>query len=196
MAYSESSLAWHACAVGQENGQLKSKMVRPASMSALPSTYDDFLYAPVGESTNGALLTVLSVLARQNVDPWEEAADLSRMPHDTAARRLISMITASPGQSPTANQAAVADRLIALLPRRSTSLDRAPDVLQAKPTAHRSPPTVSLMVIAIYVGVIFLTQWIAASIFEKPPDPAASAPSLPSTPGETPPSSKTNESPR
>ena len=165
-------------------------------MSALPSTYDDFLYAPVGESTNGALLTVLSVLARQNVDPWEEAADLSRMPHDTAARRLISMITASPGQSPTANQAAVADRLIALLPRSSTSLDRAPDVLQAKPTAHRSPPTVSLMVIAIYVGVIFLTQWIAASIFEKPPAPAVSAPSLPSTPGETPPSSKTNESPR
>jgi hypothetical protein len=65
----------------------------------LPSAYDDFLYAPVGESTNGALLTVLSVLARQNVDPWEEAADLNRLPRDTAARRLTAMFTASPGQS-------------------------------------------------------------------------------------------------
>ena len=58
-------------------------MVRLASPSVLPSTYDNFLYAPVGESAHGALLTVLSVLARQNVDPWEEAAELSRLPPDS-----------------------------------------------------------------------------------------------------------------
>jgi len=64
-------------------------MVPSASLSKLPSTYNDFLYAPVGEDTNGALLTVLSVLARQNLDPWDEAADLSRLPPDAAAQRLI-----------------------------------------------------------------------------------------------------------
>jgi hypothetical protein len=166
----------------------------------LPSTYDDFLYAPVGESPNGALLTVLSVLARQNVDPWEEAADLSRMPHDTAARRLISMIMASPGQSSTADQAAVADRLIALLPRRIASVGDAPNLLQREPAVHRSAPTVNLMLIAIYIGVMILSQWIAASIFEKAPAHVDPAPSPPSTLGEGLPSTtadaKNNESPR
>jgi hypothetical protein len=147
---------------GSGERQLKSKIAPPPSLSTLPSTYDDFLYAPVGETTNGALLTVLSVLARQNVDPWEEAADLSQMPQNTAARRLISMIMASPGQSPIANQAAVADRLIALLPRRVAAVGDAPNVLQGGPPVHRSPPTLNLMVIAIYIGVMVLSQWIAA----------------------------------
>jgi hypothetical protein len=183
---------------------LKCKTIRSALLSALPSTYDDFLYAPVGESVNGALLTVLSVLARQNVDPWEEAADLSRMPHDTATQRLISMITASPSQPSNANQTAVADRLIGLLQRRIVAGDVIPNarapVSQAEPAAQRSPPPVNLMVIAIYIGVMVLGQWLAASIFEKAPADVASAPSLRSTPGETLESTtangKTNEIPR
>ena len=164
-------------------------MVRPASLSMLPSAYDDFLYAPVGESTNGALLTVLSVLARQNVDPWEEAADLSRLPPDTAARRLTAMIMASPGQS--SNQTAVADRLIALLPRRIASADSAPGALPSAPPVDWPRSRVNLMVIAIYIGVMVLSQWIAAGIFEKSPvDAVSSTPStlgetLPSTPGDS-----------
>ena len=87
-------------------------MVRSASLSALPSIYSNFLYAPIGENTNGTLLTVLSMLARQNVDPWEEAADLSRLPSDTAARKLMSMISVLPGMSSTpADQKALADRV-------------------------------------------------------------------------------------
>jgi hypothetical protein len=171
-------------------------MVRSASLSVLPSSYDNFLYAPVGESTNGALLTVLSVLARQNVDPWEEAADLSRLPSDTAARRLTAMITASPGQS--SNPASAADRLIALLPRRIASTDSAPTDLPSLLAVDRRPPRINLMVIAIYIAVMVLSQWIAASIFEKSPvDGAASTSStlgeaLPSTSGN----GQTNKSPR
>jgi hypothetical protein len=155
-------------------------MVRASALSTLPSTYDDFLYALVGESTNGALLTVLSVLARQNLDPWREAADLSRMPHEIAALRLISMITVSPGQSSTANQAAVADRLIALLPCRIAAVDGAPNVSREESAVRRSPPGINLMVIAIYIVVMILSQWIAASVFEKPP---AHVPSLPEASG-------------
>jgi hypothetical protein len=161
-------------------------MVRAASLSTLPSAYDDFLYAPVGESTNGALLTVLSVLARQNLDPWKEAADLSGMPQETAAHRLISMIAASPGQS--SSQAAVADRLIALLPRRIAAVGGAPNVLQGEPAAHQSRAAgTNLVVITIYIGVMILSEWIASSISEKPPTHAASAPSPPSAVTETPP---------
>jgi hypothetical protein len=165
---------------------LESKIVPSASLSKLPSAYNDFLYANVGEDTNGALLTVLSMLARRDVDPWEEAADLSRLPRDTAARRLISMIAASPGQSSTADQTAVADRLIALLPARIASADSQPDTLQVVPPMPGSPRGVSLMVIAIYIGVMVVSQWIAASMFEKAPVDVASSP--PSTLGETLPS--------
>jgi hypothetical protein len=171
-------------------------MGRRASPSVLPSSYDNFLYAPVGENTNGALLTVLSVLARQNVDPWEEAADLSRLPPETAARRLTAMITASPGQS--SNQAAVADRLIALLPRRMASAPSAPTAVPGVPPVDWPPRRVILMVTAICIGMMVLSQWIASSDFEKPPvDGASSTPStlgetLPSTPGD----GQTNESPR
>jgi hypothetical protein len=162
-------------------------MARPSSLSTLPSAYDDFLYATVGESTNGALLTVLSVLARENLDPWKEAADLSRMPQETAARRLISMITASPGQS--SNQAAVADRLIALLPRRIAGGEGAPNVLPDEPTVHWSPPAINLVVITIYIGVMIISQWVATSIFERPPAHVASAAESQPTVGETPRSS-------
>jgi hypothetical protein len=169
-------------------------MVRASPPSTLPSAYNDFLYALVGESTNGALLTVLSVLARQNLDPWREAADLSRMPHETAAQRLISMITASPGQSSADNQEAVADRLIALLPRRIGAVDAAPTVLQGEPDVHRSPPAINLIAITIYIGVMVLSQWIATSIFERPPAHVTSAPS--SLSGETRSPSEINESSR
>jgi hypothetical protein len=173
-----------------------SKMAAPSSLSTLPSTCDDFLYALVGESTNGALLTVLSVLARQNLDPWREAAELSRMPQEAAARRLISMIAASPGRSATDNQGAVADRLIALLPRRIAGVAGASNVSRNEPAAHRSPPAVNLVVITIYIGVMVISQWIATSIFERPAaDVASTASSLP-TVGETPRSSKTDANSR
>jgi hypothetical protein len=152
----------------------------------LPSTYDEFLYAPVGESSNGALLTVLSVLARQNVDPWEAAADLSRLPNDTAARRLTSLITASPSRSSTVDQAAMAHRLIALLPSRTAPADSkpAPNDSRGEAPMHRIPPTAILTVIAIYICVMFLSQWIALSRFEEAPAEVADSPTPPSTLGE------------
>jgi hypothetical protein len=166
---------------------LESKIVRSASLSELSPAYNDFLYANVGEDTNGALLTVLSMLARRDVDPWEEAAYLSRLPHDSAARRLISMIPTPPGQSSTADQTAVADRLIALLPARIVSVDSKPHALQGVRPLPGSPPSVSLIVIAIYIGVMVVSQWIAASMFEKAPVDVPSSP--PSTLGDTLPSS-------
>jgi hypothetical protein len=76
-------------------------------------------------------LSVLSALARMDVDPWEEAAHLATMPKALAERTLASAIdkvfTLDP-HSPEAE--AVAARLVQLLPRgdagdRSTSTDAA-----------------------------------------------------------------------
>jgi hypothetical protein len=155
-------------------------MVRSALHSTLPAKYDDFLYAAVGENTNGALTTVLSVLARQGVDPWEEAADLSRLPHDTAVQRLSSMIMASSGRPSNADQAAVAHRLIALLPCHIASAGNIPHALPGISRERRPLQPANLMVIAIYIAVMVFGQWVAASVFERTPrHVAASASPVP-----------------
>jgi hypothetical protein len=64
-----------------------------SSISLLGSEFEPFLLAPVGEESNGMLLSVLSGLARLDVDPWEEAAGL---PGDAATRKLASLIAALP----------------------------------------------------------------------------------------------------
>jgi hypothetical protein len=49
------------------------------SVSNLTSRYDEFLFAPICEEVVGMRLSVLSALARMNLDPWEEASRLAAM---------------------------------------------------------------------------------------------------------------------
>jgi hypothetical protein len=49
------------------------EMTYSGSASRLGSEFDDFLFAPIGEDRNGMLLSVLSALARLDIDPWQEA---------------------------------------------------------------------------------------------------------------------------
>ena len=51
------------------------------------SEFDRFLLTPLMES-NGVPLTVLSMLARQDIDPIEEAARLSQLPNEAAINSL------------------------------------------------------------------------------------------------------------
>jgi hypothetical protein len=58
--------------------------------------FDAFLFASVDPEGEGASLSVLSALARLDVDPWREAAELARMPREVANQRLTSLIAALP----------------------------------------------------------------------------------------------------
>jgi len=60
-------------------------------------------------------VSVLSGLARADVDPWQEAAKLAQLPGETATRELAELIGALPASFPDSR--AIATRLIALLPR-------------------------------------------------------------------------------
>jgi hypothetical protein len=92
---------------------------------AAASEFDDFLYAPIVVESNGMLLSVLSALARLNVDPWEEAARLARLPCEVATRTLMKLIAALPnGLSEGLDAGALARELVALLPRQGGSHDR------------------------------------------------------------------------
>lgn len=93
-------------------------MTRSSDFS-LGSEFDGFLFAPIGEDRNGMPLSVLSALARLNVDPWQEAAKLARLPAEKATKRLTSLIAALPdGPSVDRDPGTIAARLIALLPRQ------------------------------------------------------------------------------
>jgi hypothetical protein len=80
--------------------------------------FDKFLGASIGEGRNGTPLSVLSALARLDVDPWQEAASLARMPRDAAATRLTALIAALP-DAPNKDVPAItiAAGLVALLPK-------------------------------------------------------------------------------
>jgi hypothetical protein len=93
-------------------------IVTPAtSVSFFRPEFDDFLYAPIGAEGAEMPLSVLSALARLDVDPWQEAAELSELPKGTATQRLAALIARLPGGRWTlADSRAIADRLIELLP--------------------------------------------------------------------------------
>jgi hypothetical protein len=95
------------------------KMTHAALASLLGPEFDDFLYASI-EEDNGKLLSVLSALARLDVDPWRETAKLARLPEEAATQRLAALIAALPDESSAHRPVrTIAARLIALLPRRA-----------------------------------------------------------------------------
>jgi hypothetical protein len=83
--------------------------------------FDRFLFAPLHE--NGETpLSVLSALARQDIDAWQEAARLAQLPKDHAVNSLASTLWKSDSErwSPSAASIAAA-RVIELLPSHSGS---------------------------------------------------------------------------
>ena len=84
------------------------------------SRYEDFLLAPICDEPGGMRLSVLSALARMNVDPWEEAARLAALTTADAQKTLVSTLNLFPGKRQrSAETELLAVRLIALLPKAS-----------------------------------------------------------------------------
>ena len=95
--------------------------------SSLGSEFDAFLFAPLGEDRNGVPLSVISLLARMNLDPWQEAGDLATLPAEAAASRLALSLDSL--TDPTLRQVdsrALILKLLALLPQRPPLASRGP----------------------------------------------------------------------
>ena len=92
------------------------EMTASAPAAYLTCQFDDFLYASIDEGSERTPLSVLSMLARLDLDPWEEAAKLARLPRAAAAKRLVDFIAATSGAPPNAKT--ISDRLLSLLPSR------------------------------------------------------------------------------
>ncbi len=104
------------------------------------------------------LLSVVSALARLDLDPWQEAANLTGLPVGTATERLASLIAALPDAPPARlSPGTIATRLIALLPRQTRS-DVAPRETPTGAGAVTNPrATVTLV---IFMAVMLVTQSI------------------------------------
>lgn len=135
-------------------------MTRSASVWHLGSEFNAFLWAPIGAGRNGMLLSVLSALARADVDPWQEAAKLAGLPREVATERLASIIAALPdGLSGGLEPKSIAARLIALLPQQGSSDIVLRGTLAAAGATTKSSIVVYLISLAFVLGF----QYIMAS---------------------------------
>jgi hypothetical protein len=136
-------------------------MCETAPMNApLRTDLNEFLLAPIGEDTTGMPLTLLTVLARLGVDPWEEAADLARLSLDSAEQRLVARLDALPnGLKSPGDTAALASRLVALLHRSPAPKmfpPRTPPLVAVTLRPKRVDPAIYYLVALAFM---FVAQW-------------------------------------
>ncbi len=141
----------------------------------LRSDFDEFLFASIGEDASGAPVSMLTVLARLDVDAWEEAANLAQMPRDSATQRLASLLESMPNRPAPAESATIATRLVALLHRKPKPAARAAATLPPSDPPLRVPqrnPAVYYLIGLIAVSaLIFIVVWKWAAA--NPPQPTA-----------------------
>jgi hypothetical protein len=137
--------------------------------------FDEFLFTPIGEEENGMVLNVMSAFARRNVDPWEEAARLSRLPRDVATRELCAMIAELPSGANRASPRAIAERLMSPLPfsagsggSSGTAPGRA--ALTRRETARTA---VVLLFLLVWMVLVTIAQQLAS--LEHIPAPTSDA---------------------
>jgi hypothetical protein len=112
----------HVPASGQRCDALKGDMALDPAYALGHSDYNPFLFAVVGEDDVGLPLTVLTALTRLGLDPWQEAARLSDLPRDVAARALAAAIAGLPRPDCQGSGAeSIAARLVNWLPARSAA---------------------------------------------------------------------------
>jgi hypothetical protein len=149
-------------------------MISSDSVSRRACEFDQFLFAPIGEDRNDTPLSVLSALARLDVDPWHEAANLARLPGKTATQRLASLIAALPdGSSQGLDPGTVAVRLIALLPRRDGAIIPLRQTLLGAGLATRFRTVTS--VISCLIVVVFVLGILRFNTTRQPPAQVDSA---------------------
>jgi len=168
-------------------------MKRAGSVFSLGSEFDDFLLAPIGDDHNGMQLSVLSALARLDIDPWEQAAALARLPVDSARLKLASLIAALPaGPTARADSGTIAARLIPLLPRAVVAGAPAPAVASGTQALPRSPLLTYLILYGVFTLFMLAIQWLAGAphapgaINSAPAPPASSISAQPSSPSTNP----------
>ena len=146
------------------------------------SSLNGFLFADVGVEPNGMTLSVLSILARRGMDPWQEAERLAKLPQTEAVDGLAQIIATTPTSRWSLLDAkAIASRLVALLPAPGAGPYNASSAQPAtKPTMTSGRMILALAVTALLFG---LALNLSFSPRVAPPDSTVAAPSSMAQPG-------------
>jgi hypothetical protein len=149
--------------------------MRVAPLNSQGTEFQRFLYAPICEDHEGMTLSVLSALARQDIDPWTEAARLSQLPEETAVEQIIALLDALPRRIVASlDRMKVASRLSALLPRATAA--NLSGVRPAAAAGGQSPAArvFNWRFFYLYLCMMLLMNWIMAEFHPSPPAVAGS----------------------
>ena len=127
-------------------------------------------------------LSVISALARTNVDPWEEATRLAAMPKAIAEKTLLSILDLVSGRSWKSPEAvAIVARLVRLLPQSGEAATMA-----TTGTANAAPEIAKVLNLQKNYWWLWVAMALAFS-FMMPHHQAAtsSTPAATSEPGAT-----------
>lgn len=121
--------------------------------------FNRFLFALVGTDRYGAQLSVVSALARLDLDAWAEAAALARLPRASAVNKLSLLLRRYPEIPQMAQDSgAIAARLIALLPG-STIQKRGVESSPSRWTTASGAAGLGLLfVLAVLLGLQYADQ--------------------------------------
>ncbi len=130
-------------------------MTVPSPFTLPHSRFNEFLFALIGKEGNGMSLSVISALARLEIDPWQEAARLADLPKELAAAALDGLIRRLPaGGWDQAETPSIVARLIELLPRRAGAAR--PDAAPSGGRKKAGPPAIVwLIVVALGAAALF-----------------------------------------
>jgi hypothetical protein len=151
-------------------------MTHAALSPLIGSEFDEFLGASIGEDRTGTGLSVLSALARLNVDPWREATSLALMPREAAVVRLTALIDALPNEGTVGISTTIAADLVALLPRDNSVNVRSSVSLFAPAGPPQTQILMALSVLAIMTLIVFAISAVipvGPGIGENPLPPRA-----------------------
>lgn len=137
---------------------------RQALPAVLPPDLSLFLSAGIGVERSGMTLTVLSALARLDLDPWDEAGRLSKLSRQEAADSFARSLATLP-EMPHRPRGTTA-RLVALLPqdgklRPGSATEPATASLRA---VRQRAALMALLVVAVVLALGIVGHWAAADV--------------------------------
>jgi hypothetical protein len=107
------------------------------------------------------LVSVLSGLARSDVDPWQEAARLANLPGESATQRLAALIGALPDWAASySDPRSIAARLVGLLPRPRGLIGGSQETSQGGLAVMKSRPW---WIYVVFMCFVLGSQFLIAS---------------------------------
>jgi len=148
-------------------------MTHSPSTTSLGLAYNPFLFASFGDAHAAGPISTVSALARLDIDPWQEAAELARLSKGVAIQRLALLLARLPGWSDAIPESQMAaTRLIGLLPGHAGEVG----AVSGQPNRLRAAASPTFVAIGFGIALIFLVTGFLAAPNDRSPEQAAAKP--------------------